>query len=202
MIRIRRLREECAVKRLVSLMMVLLCLMGCIAMAESEQHVDAGIYANTYPFVQSAPLKMRLATRSGPSTQYDELGSFLKTGENVDVISKAYDEENGIWWLQVGFSANGKKYRAYTGLKRVDIDVDTVPEEQPMGRIRVNAATIPYCGPGEDYMSFNKEIPAGWNGTVYAQEDGWMQIEFCLAKNESYRRVWLPQSCVTTTTVY
>lgn len=191
-------------KHFFCLMLTLLMLLPCLAAAEETDrwYSDRGAYVNTYDHFQSATLKMRIATRSGPGTVYDELGSFLKTGENVTVISRGYDVSNEIWWVQVEFMQRDKLYRAYTGLKRVDVDIDTVQEEVPLGRIKVNVATIPYYGPGEGYVSFKKAIPAGWNGTVYAQEGDWLQIEFCLEENKSYRRVWLPQSSVTLTAVY
>ena len=44
-------------------------------------------------------LKQRMATRSGPGTQYTELGSYYKEGTAVTAVSAAYDDRNGIWWM-------------------------------------------------------------------------------------------------------
>ena len=56
-----------------------------------------------------AVLNSRLSTRTGPGTQYDEPGSFLKAGSEVTVLSKAYDTRNEIWWLQVSFREAGRE---------------------------------------------------------------------------------------------
>ena len=45
----------------------------------------------------TATTKMRLATRSGPGTQYTEPGTFLSAGHTVTVHTKSYDSRNGIW---------------------------------------------------------------------------------------------------------
>ena len=56
----------------------------------------------SYAYV-NATLNSRLATRTGPSTTYDEPGSFFSAGHNVTVLSRAYDTRNNIWWVQVEF---------------------------------------------------------------------------------------------------
>ena len=43
---------------------------------------------------------------------------------SVEVLSKSWDSRNDIWWVFVDFTyTNGTKYRVWTGLKRVDVDV-------------------------------------------------------------------------------
>ena len=81
----------------------------------------------------SAPLTMRLSTRTGPSTGYTEPGTFFSNwqGVMVKVLSRAYG--NGVWWVQVEFSNGGRLYRAYTGAKRVDLNVICLPEETALG---------------------------------------------------------------------
>ena len=79
------------------------------------------------------PLKMRLATRTGPSTNYTELGSYFQEGDYVTAISRAYDDRNGIWWVQVEYSYRGEMYRAYTGHKRVSVNLYDLPQDSSYG---------------------------------------------------------------------
>ena len=66
-----------------------------------------------------------ISTRSGPSTKYDELGTYWNDGgHTVTVLSRA--SGNDIWWLQVEFEYGGKTVRVYTGEQRIDIDVSRV----------------------------------------------------------------------------
>ena len=83
-----------------------------------------------------AYLKMALSTRTGPGNWYDEPGTFFSNNyqnTSVRVLSKAWDERNSIWWLQVEFYISSTPYRAYTGLKRVNIDINNVPNEKVLG---------------------------------------------------------------------
>ena len=50
-----------------------------------------------------------ISTRSGPSTKYDELGTYWNDGgHTVTVLSRA--SGNDIWWLEVEFEYNGRKF--------------------------------------------------------------------------------------------
>ena len=76
-----------------------------------------------------APLLMHLATRSGPSTRYYEPGSFFQNNwqkNTVKVLGKEWD--GNIWWVLVDFDYGNVSYRVWTGLKRLDVDIDSVPE--------------------------------------------------------------------------
>ena len=45
-------------------------------------------------------LNQRLSTRTGPSTKYDEPGSFLRAGDRVTVLSKAWDDDNNAMGIR------------------------------------------------------------------------------------------------------
>ena len=186
-------------KRLLCLLLTLACLLPAAVVADGQTawYDEDGVYrTNTYGRVQRAELKMRMATRSGPSTNYDELGSYFKKGQEVSVISRAWDERNGIWWVQVEFNYGGSLRRAYTGLKRVDIDINAVQEDVPLMTAFVSAETIPYYGPGTQYTAHKQTVEYGTVGTVYAFENGWAQFEFYEAEENRYRRVWMPAGCL------
>ena len=144
----------------------------------------------SYGSGREAALLMRMATRSGPSTNYDGLGSYFKEGDRVKVLTKAYDKRNGIWWVQVEFRYQGTPRRAYTGVKRVNVNLDYIPEESVICNAQVDFATYAYYGPGESYSRHKDMIPAGTTGVLYGVENGFGQLEFQNGSNK--RRVWIP----------
>ncbi len=155
---------------------------------------DAPLVPNPGIFAMS---KMEIHTRSGPSTQYDGLGGYFEEGGYpVWVISKSCDN-GGVWWLQIEFAYGGKTVRVYTGLKRVDVNINLVPyDEGPIGTGSVLAETKAYYGPGEHYKAHQKAIPAGTSGDVLEIKDGYVWLEFRNSRGKQPRRVWLPESCM------
>ena len=139
-------------------------------------------------------LRQKIATRSGPSTAYDGTGTYLinnwKTSQ-VKVFSRA--RGNDIWWLQVEFTENGRKYRAYTGQQRLNIDVNAVPEEQMLGYGSMIAAgeVTGYFGPGTDYTAMQEDIPWSVNVTVWGAENGWLLVDFYDVNMSKQRRAWV-----------
>ena len=160
----------------------------------------------TYPPVTEPPydatqpltgvLLQKMATRSGPSTKYTEPGTFLAKGDTVKVISLAYDN-NDVPWVQVDFTAYGGHRRAYTGLKRIDLEAWQIPLEQPLndgGYMR--ESVTPRTGPGNDYMACKGVTLAGGDSVlVMTEENGWLQIEFFVESGQTMR-AWVPERCV------
>ena len=148
-----------------------------------------------------ATLNRKLATRTGPGTQYDEPGSFLSAGHRVTVLSKGWDERNEIWWVQVAFSERGTKYRAYTGLKRFsDLDISQVPEDIVLGECDIPQAVRDcYYGPGQGFGRVGRSVPAGVHCLIYGFENDpstdtdYIQIEFYDAQADRLRRAWIPE---------
>jgi hypothetical protein len=154
--------------------------------------------ADAASYGYDAHLKMALATRTGPGTWYDEPGTFFGSNyrdTSVRVLSKAWDDRNSIWWLQVEFYRNSTCYRAYTGLKRVDIDINDVPEEKVLGTAVTQRSAAGYWGPGTDYAASQYDIPSGISVTVLDVENNYAQIEFYDGRtaDRSYarRRAWI-----------
>ena len=141
-------------------------------------------------------LKQRMATRSGPGTQYTELGSYYKEGTAVTAVSAAYDDRNGIWWIQTEFTYLGEKRRAYTGLKRLDMEAGDVQQERAVRSAVVNRSVYAYWGPGYDYTMYKDPIPAGTEGVVWQAENGYAQLEFYDDSMGLTRRVWIPESAL------
>ena len=139
--------------------------------------------------------KERLATRSGPGTNYTEQGSYLQGGAWVKAVSSAYDQANGIWWVQVELSYNGELRRAYTGVKRLQMSADQVPVESAEGGAVVTRSVYGYWGPGYGYAMYGDMIPAGTTGTIWQREGLYAQFEFP-DQNGQLRRVWIPENAV------
>ena len=124
-----------------------------------EQH-DLGVVDMQYEEddlpVLYGTLNARMATRTGPGTQYDEPGTFYKIGDRIRIISLAYDD-NKLPWVQVEVKDwKGNIFRAYTGLKRFnDISEVEIPVEIPsLWATVIREATL-YHGPGRDYKTYS-----------------------------------------------
>ena len=150
----------------------------------------------------AAKLFKTAATRSGPSNDYDEPGSFFSKGTEVNVVSKAWDPENSLWWFQIEFNYRGEWMRAYTPENRIDLDPNLVPTENDVGDAReVLYDQRVYFGPGEHYRMYKvsmlyKESRAVIYG--YEEVNGvlWAQIHYHdYAVNED-RRGWVPAECL------
>ena len=146
------------------------------------------------PAISGAGLLMKLATRSGPGTQYDEPGTFFGSTwqeQNVRVLGKHWD--GSVWWVQVDFSNNGKaSYRVWTGLKRVDVDINKLKEINPKGQGTVNSTSQTYRGPGGKYAKAKVKIN-GWKDVVaYGRDKGFAEIEF--KQGSRWYRLWVPES--------
>ena len=143
----------------------------------------------------NANLKMKLATRSGPGTQYDEPGTFFANNwqsTTVRVLAKEWDGD--IWWVLVDFSSGGARYRVWTGLKRVDVNVDALPELYGNGQGTVNA-TDTRRGPGSDYAK-GPRITHWQDVVAYGRENGYVEVEYYDDSQNRFYRVWVPSSAV------
>ncbi len=152
----------------------------------------------------AAKLLKTAATRSGPSNDYDEPGSFFSKGTEVNVVSKAWDSENEMWWFQIEFSYRGEWMRAYTPENRVDLDPSAVPTENDEGDAReVLYDQRVYFGPGEHFRMYKvsmlyKESRAVIYG--YEEVNGvlWAQIHYHDYAIGEDRRGWVPAECLST----
>ncbi len=120
-------------------------------------------------------LKKKMATRSGPGTKYTSTGTFPKSTE-VSAIEKY--EVNGTYWVLVDFKHKDAHYRAYTGLKRLNISgksINTAKYSSKKGTTLVDAK-ISY-GPGSNYASYKKSIPAGTEVKVVAVVGDYLHVD-------------------------
>ena len=162
-----------------------------IAMPPSEAQ-QAVVY-DSRPEITGVPLLMKLATRSGPGTQYDEPGTFFpKTWkkETVRVLGKSYD--GSVWWVLVDFNNSGKaSYRVWTGLKRVDVDLSKLKEIYPAGQGTVDATSETYRGPGGKYAKAKVTISSWVDVLAFGRENGYVEVEF--EQGRKTYRLWVPE---------
>ena len=74
----------------------------------------------------------KLSTRTGPGTQYTDSGTYSVKGQWINVLSRAWDSHNGIWWVKCEIPYNGEIRVLWTGYKRFDsstIPLDSIPIE-------------------------------------------------------------------------
>ena len=75
----------------------------------------------------------RLATRTGPGTQYTEGGTYNVKGQYIQVLARAYDKRNGIWWVKCVIPYHGENRILWTGYKRFDhsqLPLESIPIEE------------------------------------------------------------------------
>ena len=146
----------------------------------------------------SAQLKSAVATRSGPGTNYDEPGTFFYKNDvwkttRVKVLGKKY---NGVWWVLVDFDYGSLGWiRAWTGLKRVDVDLNSLPEINPTGYGTVSATQETRYGPGAKYAKA-PGIYESKSVTIYGRENGYVEVEYYSAYDDMNYRCWVPEGCV------
>lgn len=143
-------------------------------------------------------LNQRMATRTGPSTDYPEPGTFLSKGKQVRIISVAFDA-NEVPWVQVEFTYGKKHIRAYTGLKRFDqVDVNDIPREFNYDfEAILNQDVTPLYGPGTEYSAYSFTLEAGSSVSVIDYENGYAMCDFYAQDDEEWNRVWIPDSLIT-----
>lgn len=175
-------------KRLTALLLVL-----CMVLAWGSACADFR-YASVW-----ARLNQRMSTRSGPGTQYSEPGTFFSSGTDVQLVARAYDSANGIWWVLADFDYHGKRIRAYTGAKRFDnLYLNSLPEEVLMGWGYTSDLGEAWAGPGLGYQQV-RDVPRSTYAQIYgfvynASEDAdYIQIEFYDAGLGCYRRAWIKE---------
>ena len=166
--------------------------------AMPAQEAKAPTVYESRPEITGCSLLSKLATRSGPGTQYAEPGTFFGNtwkNETVKVLKKSYD--GSVWWVQVDFrNGNKSSYRVWTGVKRVDVDLNKVREELPMGSCDVTPTSDTWFGPGGNYARANKSIPDTAYGVVYQMENGYADVEYLCYDSGAQGRLWVPQSAI------
>ena len=156
-----------------------------------SQCVSCGAYKNgstSFPGVTVTTNK-KLATRTGPGTQYDGAGSFGSAGMSVTVYSIWYDAGN-VAWAEVLIGNR----RVYTGVSRLNNDknrLNSVPVCYSQYRsARVTSGSTVFYGPGYSYALQDLSVTSGNYVSIVSTENDWAQVEW------GNHRGWVPLSCL------
>ncbi len=147
------------------------------------------------PYIQGH-LTSSMPTRTGPGTKYEEPGTFYEAGDYVQIISLAYDD-SGVAWVQVEVEDyRGRKYRAYTGLKRFDnVTASEIPLEVSGIAGTITQEAPLYYGPGWDYEQYNWTLSAGRTVEMIASENGFYLVDYASVSGEDYH-FWIHASYI------
>ena len=142
-------------------------------------------------------LNQKMATRTGPGTEFTEPGTFMAKGDRVRIISVSIDE-NDVPWVQVDLTYGRKHIRAYTGLKRFDgVKLNDIPREFNYGIEReLTQDVTPLYGPGSNYSAYSFTLKAGRSVTLIDDENGYAMCEFYAKSEQQWYRVWIPQGAL------
>ena len=169
------------------------------AMPAQEQKA-ATVY-ESQPDITGCTLKMKLATRSGPGTQYKDTGTFFqKNWDQQTVLVKKKCWDGSLWWVQVDFQNGSKdRYRVWTGAeKRVNVDLDKVKEEKRICDCDIYPTSDTWLGPGGKYARANVSINRSACGTIWGKENGYVDVEYWFEDDgfDGSHRVWIPENAV------
>ena len=165
-----------------------------------QQYGEAVVYESR-PEVSGAGLLMKLATRSGPGTEFAEPGTFFGSNwqtASVKVLKKACDS-GGVWWVQVDFDYGSYgRYRVWTGLKRVDVRLEQLQEEKRICGCDIMPTTDTRYGPGTGYAKAGETISRYAYGDIYQSENGYVDVVYWYEDDEydGEHRAWIPESAV------
>ena len=144
-----------------------------------------------FPYAaRDAELNQKLSARSGPSTDYTEMGTF---SEYTPITVFYQTEGNGVNWGYVEYMAGGERYRAYTGMKRIDTSEYVPYDPEVVYDVHILCDTCPYCGPGFEYADCHYPI---WEDVqLYGmfEQCGWMMVDWIT--EDGIQRCWVAPGC-------
>ena len=177
-------------KKMIMVLLVMAMLIPCSALAYYSPY--SGMSTDS-PNTMTARLNQRMATRTGPGTQYSEPGTFFSEGDKVKIISYTTDV-NGVKWVQAEINVRGKLMRVYTGLKRFSgVDTGRLCREERMNIVATLDSDItPAYGPGWEYAEYDFTLRKGSQVMVLDYESGYDMCEFYV--NGKLYRAWFPDA--------
>jgi len=140
-------------------------------------------------------LNQRMATRTGPGTKFTEDHGTLP--ESTEIVVYAQEDSSGTPWVLVEFVRNGKLVRAYTGLKRVDVDASDLPKTTKNPKAAVVTEDTPaYYGPdAQYYLAIENPVMAGTELLVYGVDRNFALVEYA-REDGAWMRAWVPMPLV------
>ena len=181
----------------------------CLALALAACPALGEVTARSYGTVEGvyARPNQKLALRTGPGTNYSELFSIAASG--VEDFMFFWQEKGGsVMWGMIEFECRYGRYRAYTGMKRIDVNKEEISMGNGEGVMCAvgREGAYAYYGPGRYYAPVETKVPAWTEIIVYHEEGGWVMADFVLpdARPDQYdkdqkqlTRAWIPVEALT-----
>lgn len=138
----------------------------------------------------AATPNQKLATRSGPGTEYTGTLTYPK-----DTKVKTYyiTDGSGVDWVYFSFTYRGEDYMLYTGTKRIDsAQMLPVNREEKTFSVSILKEVTPFFGPGYTYARAEHTVPAGSSVKgVYQTNEGWLMFDYQVPGGR-IQRAWVP----------
>ena len=143
---------------------------------------------------EDAYLNQRMATRTGPGSNYTEDHGTLP--ESTEIVVYAKEESGSTLWALVEFVRDGKLVRAYTGMKRVDADEYSIRQTTKTPKEAVVAREAQaYYGPDSTYLEVPDLVTSGMEVQVYGVDRDYALIDYAVSSGQRTRS-WVPVSCI------
>lgn len=132
----------------------------------------------------------KLATRSGPSTDYTDT---LTYPQSTQITAYYSTPGSSTDWVYIGFTYRGEKYLLYTGIKRVNCNSLPYDQAEETFSAYINQDITPFYGPGYEYARAKHTVPAGSYVTgVYRTYSGWLMFDYQIPGGK-IQRAWAPE---------
>ena len=140
-------------------------------------------------------LNQRMATRTGPGTKYTEDHGSLP--ESTEIVVYAREDSGGTPWALVEFVRDGKLVRAYTGMKRVDVEQANLPKttKKPKTAVVIEDTTVYYGPDAKYYLALDNPVAAGTEVLVYGVDRDFALVEYA-KEDGDWIRAWVSMPLV------
>ena len=161
---------------------------------ESSSGSDYTVQFGGIPYFRytahEAKANQKLATRSGPGTEYT---STLTYPKETKVKTYYITDGSGVDWVYFSFTYRGEDYLLYTGNKRIDSQTPvTVNREEQTFPAYITKEVTPFFGPGYNYAHAEHTVPAGSAVQgVYQTPEGWLMFDYQVPGGR-IQRAWAP----------
>lgn len=135
----------------------------------------------------AATLIMKMATRLGPSTAYSEILGTLPQDTKIVVIEQTM---GSVPWALVDYEYQGARYRAYTGMKRIQTYYSVPWAGTDYGNGWTQEKTEAYYGPGYAYARHPEDVEAYTQLRVFGLECGFLICDF--QRGDLWIRAYIP----------
>ena len=144
------------------------------------------------PMWNLAFTNQKIAARSGPTNNYDEVKTFdVPFGTPVNVLRTL--TTGGTPWVEVEFLYQGEWLRVWTGKKRFEkVSTSGLPGDYKVIGSGVIASDTPgLYGPGNEYRTMYDNVSAGTDVDILSMENRWYLVQYRIPSSKLIMRTWV-----------